>query len=303
MASVEAEIRKMIESKLEQGYKNFIIFPFGEVGYKVKQILNIIYGIQEVFICDNHLNKYNESILSVRQIAKTSLCEDTCVLLASTNYEIYRELKESIASIFSENQIAELECMCGEKVLQTVCGKYTFGSLKNHPLVESVGAFCSFADGTDVVSNHAMDYITTHPMLYKGNSAEPLDIVKYNAYKGYDWFFPDVEPHGYRKKFRRVKIGNDVWLGKNVIITNGAYIGNGVIAGAGSIITKNIPDYAIVVGSPARIIRYRYEPESIKALNRIAWWDWTDDKIRERFEDFYLPVQEFIKKYDIDYKQ
>ena len=95
----------------------------------------------------------------------------------------------------------------------------------------------------------------------------------------------------------KVVIGNDVWLARNVIITNGAKIGNGVIAAAGAVITKDVPDYAVVAGVPARVIRYRYNPEQIKALNKIAWWDWSDDEIRERFDDFYLPIDDFIKKY------
>ena len=96
---------------------------------------------------------------------------------------------------------------------------------------------------------------------------------------------------------KRITIGNDVWLGMNVIITNYANIGNGVIAGAGSVITRDVPDYAVVAGVPARIIRYRYEKTRIEALNQIAWWDWTDDEIRERYDDFYLPIDDFIKKY------
>ncbi len=53
-------------------------------------------------------------------------------------------------------------------------------------------------------------------------------------------------------------------------------------------------------GVPARIIRYRYTPEQIKALNQIAWWDWPDEKIREYYNDFYLSVEEFIKKHNIN---
>lgn len=62
-----------------------------------------------------------------------------------------------------------------------------------------------------------------------------------------------------------------MWLGRNVLITNGANIGNGVIAGAGSIITKDVPDYAVVVGAPAKIIRYRATKENIEIMNEIAW--------------------------------
>ena len=82
-----------------------------------------------------------------------------------------------------------------------------------------------------------------------------------------------------------------------MIITNSSNIGNGVIAGAGAVITKDVPDYAVVVGVPARIIRYRYTREQIEALNKIAWWNWSDGKIRECYDDFYLSIGEFIDKY------
>lgn len=296
---IDKEIKQMIENKLDEGFNKFVIYPFGEIGYRVKQILNFCYGLHESIICDNHLCKYNEDILSIEQIKNKQLNVDSIVLLSSINHKIYGSLKENLIKVFSESQIAELRCMCNKYTFQTKCGKYTFGPLKDHPLVEEVGAFCSFADGVDVVSNHAMNYITTHPMLYKGNRNEDLDAIKYDEYRDCDWFFSGVEPQGYRSKFRRIKIGNDVWLGKNVIITNGSYIGNGVVAGGGSTITKDVPDYAIVVGSPARIIRYRYNAQCIEALNKIAWWDWEDDEIRERFNDFYLPVEQFIKKYEM----
>ena len=100
------------------------------------------------------------------------------------------------------------------------------------------------------------------------------------------------------KGLSRIKIGNDVWLGRNVIITNGANIGNGVIAGAGAIITKDVPDYAVVLGVPARIVRYRYTKEQIEKLNKIAWWNWSDEVIRKRYNDFFIKIDEFIEKYE-----
>ena len=125
---------------------------------------------------------------------------------------------------------------------------------------------------------------------------EGVDI-NYENFKNSPWYISGIKPKPLVKIRGRSVIGNDVWLGKNVIITNYANIGNGVIAGAGAVITKDVPDYAVVVGVPARIIRYRYSADQIAALNSIAWWNWTDDQIRERFDDFYLPIDEFISKY------
>lgn len=180
----------------------------------------------------------------------------------------------------------------------TDIGKYSAGPIcANHPLIESIGAFCSFATGVCVHGNHPMEYITTHPMLYKGSPNAPLESqLPYEEYHDAPWYFAGVQPKGTIKGEKRITIGNDVWLGRNVVVID-SNIGNGVIAGAGAIITQDVPDYAIVVGVPARIIRYRYNPEQIAALNKIKWWDWSDEEIRERFDDFYLPIDEFIQKY------
>lgn len=62
-------------------------------------------------------------------------------------------------------------------------------------------------------------------------------------------------------------------------------------------ITKDVPDYAVVAGVPARIIRYRFSPEQIAELNRIAWWDWPDEKIREHYDDFYEDIHIFVRKH------
>lgn len=179
----------------------------------------------------------------------------------------------------------------------TQCGKYSYGPLCNHWLVESVGAFCSFADRSDVVANHPVDCMSSHPFLFYGNDTNTVISRKYEECQSEDWYFPDVQPRVHAKKLSRIKVGNDVWLGRNVIITNGANIGNGVVAGAGAVITKDVPDYAIVAGVPARIIRYRYTAEQIEKLNKIAWWDWPDELIRERYDDFYIDIDEFINKY------
>lgn len=187
--------------------------------------------------------------------------------------------------------------LCGGVLTQ--CGKYSAGPLCNHMMVESVGAFCTFAPGTDAVENHPIQYISTHFFMYGGTEKSEFEF--FPCYD--DWerinpaYFDGITPKGKVHKFSRSVIGNDVWLGKNVIITNGANIGNGVIAAAGAIITKDVPDYAIVAGVPAKIIRYRYTQEQINKLNAIAWWNWSDDKIRKCYDDFFENVDIFIQKH------
>lgn len=293
-------IKNAIENAVNTLKKDFIIYPYGEYGVMTKRILNDAFGIEEKFIIDNTLSKYNCNIKDLDYCKNIDSTRYT-VLFTCANPEVYKEVRNNLRNYFSESSIvdifADLENKQAEEKEHTICGKYSYGPLCNHWLVESVGAFCSFAPGTDVVENHAVEYVSTHPFLYYGGEKDVVHNRKWKEVKGERGYFPDIQPKGNNYRLEKIHIGNDVWLGKNVIITNSANIGNGVIAGAGAVITKNIPDYAVVVGIPARIIRYRYTQEQIHALNTIAWWDWTDEKIREHYDDFYLDIEEFIHKY------
>ena len=284
---------------LRQG---IIVFPCGDVGIQTISIMRNIYSLEPAYLIDNKKCRYSSHIHELSYLDGINT-EEYILFLASTNWDIYDEIKGEVLKYFSKERIIELECMTiprKERLdIKPTCGKYSYGPLCTNPYVESIGAFCSFAEGTSVVENHATDYISTHPFVYySGNSLfDGWNRIKYEDYSDAPWYFPGVNPHAEKLKMRRTRIGNDVWLGRNVIITNGAYVGNGVIAGAGAVITKDIPDYAVVVGAPARIIKYRYYPDQIESLNKIAWWNWSDDEIRDRFDDLYLPIEEFIKKY------
>lgn len=293
MKTLIGQIKDFIEEKIEAGYKKFIIFPYGDVGIQVKHILNDVYGIKEEYILDNHICRYNPQVKPLSLLGETG-CEGCCLLLSSTNPDIYIDLKREAQKYFPDHAIAELVCMMDGV---TYIGRYSYGPIcRNHALIESIGAFCSFAIGTEVVLNHEMNYLTTHPLIYTG--ANEYIYKDFKRYAKYDFYFEGVQPKREKLKIaKRIRIGNDVWLGHNVLITNYSNIGNGVIAGAGAVITKDVPDYAVVAGVPAKIIRYRYTPTQIDALNRIAWWNWSDDDIRARYDDFYLPIEQFIQKY------
>lgn len=287
-----------IRQALDLGRNNFIIYPYGEYGVMTKQILNDSFGIKEAAIIDNRLAAYNVNIKTLSECQNLEKSKYT-VLFTCANPDVYYEALNNLMQYFSRHFVIEIFQMEKEK-RGTRCGKYSYEPLCNHWLIESVGAFCSFAEGTDVVENHAVGYISTHPFLYLGGTADNIREKRWDEWEGCQHYFAGITPRGENYKLRKIHIGNDVWLGRNVLITNSANIGNGVIAGAGAVITKDVPDFAVVAGSPARIIRYRYTQEQIMALNKIAWWNWPDEKIREYYDDFFEKVELFIAKHEDD---
>ncbi len=78
-----------------------------------------------------------------------------------------------------------------------------------------------------------------------------------------------------------VNVGNDVWIGAHSVLLSGITVGDGVIIGAGSIVTKDLPDYAIVGGNPARLIRMRFPSEEIERLRQLRWWDWDRETLEK----------------------
>jgi acetyltransferase-like isoleucine patch superfamily enzyme len=123
-----------------------------------------------------------------------------------------------------------------------------------------VGKFCSFAAGVKILlsAEHQIYSITSYP----------LDVF-WGGLKGY----PSKGD---------VVIGNDVWVGCGVTILSGITIGDGAVVGAGAVVTHDVPPYAVAVGNPAKIIKYRFDPSSIEYLLKLRWWDWSMNKILER---------------------
>jgi acetyltransferase-like isoleucine patch superfamily enzyme len=81
-----------------------------------------------------------------------------------------------------------------------------------------------------------------------------------------------------------VVIGNDVWLGDRCTILSGVSIGNGAVVAANATVTKDVPPYAVVAGNPARIVKMRFDEAEIAKLQALRWWDWDEQRIRERVQ-------------------
>lgn len=99
-----------------------------------------------------------------------------------------------------------------------------------------------------------------------------------------------------RNNHYQIIIGNDVWIGRGATILGGVKIGSGAIIGANSTVTKDIPPYAIAAGNPARVIKYRFDQETIKKFMAIKWWNWDVKKIMEN-APLMNDVEEFLEKH------
>ncbi len=92
-------------------------------------------------------------------------------------------------------------------------------------------------------------------------------------------------------------IENDVWIGAKATVMSGVTIHNGAVVAAGSVVTKDVPPYAIVAGNPAKVVKYRFTEEQIKKLLQISWWNWGEARIRECALDMWSDkIDEFINK-------
>jgi acetyltransferase-like isoleucine patch superfamily enzyme len=89
-------------------------------------------------------------------------------------------------------------------------------------------------------------------------------------------------------------IGNDVWIGKGATVLTGLTVGDGAVVGTRAVVTKSVPPYAIVVGNPARILRYRFDGAIRERLLALRWWEWSDDEIRARRQWFMGDVESFL---------
>lgn len=153
---------------------------------------------------------------------------------------------------------------CKQVGRQTYCSSSTYIASSN----TVIGAFCSIGSNVFVGHGaHPLNFLSTSPFLY-------LDIF------GYKNKSAGAHNEYWAHKVTPVSIGNDVWIGHNVFIKNGVHIGDGAVIGAGSVVTKDIAPYAIVAGNPARVLRYRFDQQTIKRLLRVKWWNLPDEIIK-----------------------
>lgn len=143
-----------------------------------------------------------------------------------------------------------------------------------------IGKFCCIGQNCliNLARHPSRDFISSHPIFFSTRKQVGITFADKD-------YFEEEKP---------VKIGNDVWTGANVIILGGLTIGDGAIIAAGAVVTKDVPPYAIYGGVPAKLIRYRFDQETIDFLSDFKWWDKDENWLKSNFKDFHNAT-EFIQ--------
>jgi len=198
-----------------------------------------------------------------------------------------------------------------DKIVKSVIGHNVI--LSHHLMIKNtklygqvkIGSFCRlsecFISGNVEIGDHTSIFGPNTELLSKINAirigkyssiAKNVNIQEYNHkykkistyYMSQNIFNEDIRNDLYSNG--DIIIGNDVWIGAHAVILSGSIIGDGAIIGANAVVTGAIPEYAIVAGSPARVIKYRFDPEIINYLKKLSWWDLPKEFLIENKEIF-----------------
>lgn len=164
------------------------------------------------------------------------------------------------------------------RIYKVELGDYSFLSKQADVAFCEIGKYCSigpnFCCGLGI---HPTNGISTSPMFYSPDMQNGTTLCS----------TPKVVEN------KKTILGNDVWIGANVTVMDGVKIGNGAVIGAGAVVTKDIPPYAVAVGVPAKVIKYRFDENTISKLLEINWWD--HEELHPFIESNFFDVDSFIK--------
>jgi acetyltransferase-like isoleucine patch superfamily enzyme len=193
---------------------------------------------------------------------------DNEIFLGHRNKKIYKEKNLLLFSKgdkvkIAEDVLVEQYSTMPHKSFASV-GAFSFPTCY-FPGNVKIGRFCSIASSVKILGgNHPLNRFTTHMVSYNGEFDKFAEEAFNRRWVLKPFMTTPQDP----------VIGTDVWIGNDVVLKGGIVINDGAIVAANSIVTKDVPPYAVVAGVPAKIVKYRFSPEIIEQLLKIRWWNY-----------------------------
>ena len=174
----------------------------------------------------------------------------------------------------------------GTQILETVMGDYSYTARYADIAYSFLGKFVNVAAFSRInPGEHPYHRASLHHFMYRSS-----------------YFWPDEQDEAAIFDWRRsrpVRIGHDTWIGHAAVIMKGVTIGNGAIIAANSVVTKDVPPYAVVGETPAQLIKWRHPEDVAQRLQAMAWWDWDHLTLKLALPDFRaLSAEAFVEKYE-----
>lgn len=213
-------------------------------------------------IDQNSIIEESSQILEYAEIIDSKICRNSFI-------DKYTRVEHSV---LEENVKLERN----NQIVYSNLGRYSYTGANTVIKNVTVGKFNSISWNVSMGGNtHDLNHITTHSFLV---------YPKWNMGGAGNW----------ESASEKCITGHDVWIGSGATVLRGVSIGNGAVIGASSVITKNVPPYSIVIGSPGRVIRMRCKDEWIERLEKLEWWDFPEDIIRDNILLFKADLSEEI---------
>ncbi len=181
-----------------------------------------------------------------------------------------------------------VEIGAGSHILDSVMGDYSYTARFADIAYAFLGKFVNVAAFTRInPGEHPYHRASLHHFMYRSSYFWPEEPDEAAVF---DW-----------RRSRPVHIGHDTWIGHGAIVMKGVTVGNGAIIAASSVVTKDVPPYAVVGGTPARFIKWRHPASVAERLQALAWWDWDHQRLKAALPDFRaLSAEAFLEKYECE---
>jgi acetyltransferase-like isoleucine patch superfamily enzyme len=187
-------------------------------------------------------------------------------------------------SVIYSGATVDPTCVLGEHsvlfqnvaLMNSSLGAYSYVQSGSVVCNAEIGKFCSIASGVNIgLPQHSISSVSSHPVFYLKNTPLPKKFSDQDLFS----------------TIKKTVIGHDVWIGQNAIIMTGLNIATGAVIGAGAVVTRDVPAYAVVGGIPARIIKYRFEEKMRSDLLSTKWWEMPDKLLEKNFLLFQNPLE------------